>query len=471
MNKLNNTLLTKISPLDGRYHRVIEPLSDYASESALIYIRIKIEVLYFIALSDIGIVRKLSSDEKTLLKNIYSVREERKLNIVKKYEAEVNHDVKAVELFLRNELKNTSLKDSIEKLHYCLTSEDVNNLAYRIMLKSSLDNIFFPTASELLNELLKLTNNYKGLVIMGRTHGQDAVPTTFGKEIAVFTLRLAKIYKTLKNLKLTGKFNGAIGGWNAHVFIEPHINWEKISKNFVESLGLKYEYLTTQINHFDDVVKVLNNIHLFNSILLGLNQDLWRYISDGWIKQKPDPGQVGSSTMAQKINPIHFENSEGNICIANGLVESLVRNLPISRMQRDLSNSTIVRNLATILGYEQIVLSSAIRGLSKISANKQEISEYLNKNWAVLSEPLQILLRKHNIKDAYNIVKELTMGQKINQEEWKNLISKLDLEPEIKKAAEKISIDDYTGLCESITDQGIKEINLILKLYPSKQPS
>ena len=409
--------LKALSSLDGRYSKKIASLTQDLSESALIKYRLTVEIKYLISLSKIGIVRKLTQKEiSTLLLLVTNISDSELLQI-KALEDKVKHDVKSVELFLRDKLKDTSLNDIIEKLHYCLTSEDINNISYRLMTKAALEKILLEL-KELILKILKFSNENKSLVIMARTHGQDAVPTTLGKEYSVFAIRLFKVYEKISIIELTGKLNGAIGGWNAHVFAEPKIDWIKFSQKFINSLGLEFNQFSTQINQFDDLVDLLSQLHLLNGIILDFNQDCWRYISDGWLIQKVDLNAVGSSTMAQKVNPINFENSEGNAQIANGLIEVLMRTLPISRLQRDLSNSTEIRNLGSIFGHELLVIKSAITGLASISPDEVTINEYLDSNWAVLAEPLQILLRKNNIDNAFEVVKSKLMGKKTTQAEW-----------------------------------------------------
>lgn len=449
-----------ISPLDGRYYDKISSISNYVSESALIYYRLEIEIKYLIALSETSEVRKLSKKEVEILNKIYTNKNDKDALRIKEIENEVKHDVKSIEIYLREKLQNSSLDDIIEKLHYCLTSEDINNIAYRLIFRDTVNEVILPEITKLLIQIRNLVDTTKNIPMMARTHGQDAIPTTFGKEMAVYLVRLFRIYKKIQKTSLTGKLNGAIGGWNAHVFANPKIDWITFSKKFVESFGLESNQYSTQINQYDDIIELLNLFHLFNSIILDFNQDMWRYISDGWIKQKVDLKTVGSSTMAQKVNPINFENSEGNIQIVNGLIETLSRTLPISRLQRDLSNSTVIRNISAVFAHELLLIKSCLSGLSSIYPNEEEMSKYLNSNWAILSEPLQILLRKHNVSNAYNIVKEETMGKKVNEKEWKAIINKLPIDEKVKKEALKITVNSYIGYCDKIAEDAVKLINI-----------
>jgi len=451
-----------ISPLDGRYRDIIEPLAPYFSEYALIFYRLEVEIEYLKALSSEGIIRKLSKIEIQDLDKAYRDRPDKTALKIKEYENEVKHDVKSVELFLREYLQKKSLKDVVEKLHYCLTSEDVNNIAYRLMIINALGDVMLPSIKDIIDQLCKFAKNHKNLVMMARTHGQDAIPTTLGKEMAIFAVRLAEVYKKIKAFNLTGKLNGSIGGWNAHVFAEKNIDWMKFSKKFIEGFKLKYNKFTTQINQYDDVVELLSLFHILNGILLDFDQDMWRYISDGWLIQRVDKNQVGSSTMAQKVNPINFENSEGNIQVVNGLLESLMRVLPVSRLQRDLSNSTVIRNMSTIFAHELLIIDGTSKGLFKVSPDKKEIDTYLNSNWAILAEPLQILLRKHDTEDSYNIVKEKTMGKKIGKKEWKKLIKSLKVKKTIINEALKLHVNDYIGYCKKITEDAVRYIKDIL---------
>ena len=451
--------LKAISPLDGRYCDKVKPLTEYLSESALIFYRLEIEIKYLIALSKINIVRKLSLKEIKILTAIYTNKSDEKLLMIKGFEDSVKHDVKSIELFLREVLKDTTLTDIIEKLHYCLTSEDINNMAYRMMLRDSINKCILPQYKELILKLKAISVDNKNLVILARTHGQDAIPTTFGKELMVFAVRLYKIYENISSFKLTGKLNGAIGAWNAHEYAESDTDWLNFSKKFITAFGFESNQYSTQINQYDDVVGILSLFHLFNGVMLNFNQDMWRYISDGWLAQKVNKNQVGSSTMAQKVNPINFENSEGNAIIANGLIEALMRALPISRLQRDLSNSTVIRNISTIMGHELLIIKSTTAGVDTIQPNAIEINKYLNSNWSILAEPLQIILRKYNIDNAFNIVKDKMMGKKLSKKEWLKLIEKLDVTMKIKNEMKKLSPQKYIGYCSRIVEEGAKLIN------------
>jgi adenylosuccinate lyase len=447
-----------LSPLADRYGQLVAPLSNHLSESALIKYRVQIEILYLISLSKYGVIRKLSNKEISNLKDIINNLSDKDIGVVKKHEERIHHDVKAIELLLQEKLREINLSDLIEKIHYCLTSEDVNNIAYRLMLKDSTKHVILPELKAFINQLDEFAQQNKSVVMMARTHGQDAVPTTLGKEISVFAIRLYKLYEKLNDFSLTGKLGGAIGGWNAHHFSEPQIDWIKFSKNFIESTGLSFNEFTTQINPYEDVVEQLSLIHQLNSIMIDFDQDMWRYISDDWLKQKPDNKSVGSSTMAQKVNPINFENSEGNAQIANGIIEALNRTLPISRLQRDLSNSTIIRNVGPAIGHTLIVLKSASRGFAKIHPDFKEIEENLQSNWSILAEPLQILLRKNNIENSFNLVKDQMMGKKLSKKEWIDMIDDMEIPKAVKSEILKLNPKEYIGYCEEIVDDASKFI-------------
>ncbi len=454
--------LSALSVFDGRYSEDTKELTPYLSEAALIDKRIFVELMYLMKLSREGIVREFSDEETNYISTIIDEDPLSKAIAIKGHEKIVKHDVKAVELFLRDKFEGTSLQDQTENIHYCLTSEDVNNLAYRLMFKESLEQVFMPDFEKVIVSLLSFANENRSIVIMGRTHGQDAVPTTFGKEIAVYADRLLKKYEQLSRLRLTGKLNGAVGSWNSFYFAHPESDWIRISKEFVESLGLEFNPVTTQINPYDDVVEMLSKFHNINGILLDLDQDMWRYISDGWLKQKNAENQVGSSTMPQKVNPINFENSEGNLQIANGSIEALQRTLPISRLQRDLSNSTLVRNVSHIFGYEHLAMAGILKGMSKVFVDQQKVASYLNENWSNLAEPLQTLLRKSGFSDAYEDVRKKVMGRSLSREEWTSLVTELAVDGHVKEELLGLDFSRYIGISEGIVDLVSKKATTLL---------
>ncbi|MCL5019103.1 MAG: adenylosuccinate lyase [Patescibacteria group bacterium] len=446
---MKNNLLA-INPLDGRYADKISELSEFVSEYALIKYRVEVEIKYLLALSKIGVIRKINNPEQKTLSKIVSNFDIGEALKVKEIENETRHDIKAVEKYLRHAVAKNSLKDISEMIHFGLTSEDINNIAYRLMLKDAIKNIILPNLTIFNNALLARTKEYKKVVILARTHGQPAVSTTFGKEFAVFAARLEKEIKLLEKQKLTGKLNGAVGNFNALYFVYPELDWIKFSKDFVSSFKLKTNSITTQVNPFEDVISLFQNLERINGILLDFNNDMWRYISDGWLKLAVKENEVGSSTMPQKVNPIDFENSEGNLILANGLMQTMNNKLYISRLQRDLSNSTIIRNIGTVLGYCLLSYKSILTGISRIDVNLEQIDKDLDEDWSILSEGLQTYLRKENFKDAYLYVAQYTKGKKFNKDSWQKLISGLPIDKKNKEKLLTLTPKTYIGLSEKL---------------------
>lgn len=442
--------LLAINPLDGRYADKISELSEFVSEYALIKYRFEIEVNYLLALSNKRIIRSFFKKEKEYLLSLVSNFNLKEAGKVKEIEKGTINDVKSFEVYLRNELLKTSLKNAIEYIHFGLTSDDINNIAYRLMLKNAVLKVIVPELEKFNNEVRAFSQKHRNTVILAKTHGQAAVPTTFGKEFAVFAVRLGKELKLLKKQKLTGKLNGAVGNFNALYFVYPNIDWVKFSKEFVSSFGLTPNLITTQINPFEDVVCIFQNLQRINGILLDFDQDIWRYISDGWLRYKVTEKEVGSSTMPQKLNPINFENSEGNLVLANGLMQTMIDKLYISRLQRDLSNSTIIRNLGTALGYCLLAYKNVFSGLSKIDVNLEQIDKDLNEDWSILSEGLQTYLRKENFKDAYSYVSQYTKGKKFDKKSWQKLINNLPIDKKHKGKLLTLTPNSYIGLAKKL---------------------
>lgn len=448
--------LTAINPLDGRYRSKILPLSTFVSEYALIKTRFEIEIKYLIALSKVRVVRPLSPvEQKQLLKiSDISLETARK---VKELEITTRHDVKAMERVFRELVKKTSFEDIIEMIHIGITSEDVNNLSYRLMLKRASETILIPKLQQLLNDIVDKAKDYKKLPMLARTHGQPAIPTTLGKELAVFVSRLFKEITRLKNAKLTGKFSGAVGNFNALQLTYPHIDWVSFSENFVLSLDFEPNVATTQINTYEDIIAYFQIFQRINNILIDFNQDIWRYISDSWFVQVAKKGEIGSSTMPHKVNPIDFENSEGNLGLANSLIDHLTRKLPVSRLQRDLSDSTTIRNIGTILGYSFLSYLSTEHGLSRIQPNEKKIKEELVNNYAILGEAAQTVLRKAKISDPYSLLADLTKGEYISEKKWIEWIEKLSIPTQEKEKLKTLTPETYIGLsvtlCEKIVDE------------------
>ena len=446
MNTLSN-----ISPLDGRYANSIAELSKYFSESALMGYRLKVEIEYLIALSNEKSINDLppfSKDEQERLRKIYQNFNLVGAEKVKEIEATTNHDVKAIEYYIQGKVK----KSLHPWIHFALTSEDVNNLSYSLMWQDGLKQVYQSSLQLVNKELKKLARKYKEASMLALTHGQPATPTTFGKELAVFCSRLDRQIGQIKSHILLGKFSGATGTWSAHVAAYPNVNWRRFASKFIKSLGLKPNLITTQIESHDSLAESFHQVVRINSILTDLCRDMWSYISRGILVQKKVAGEVGSSTMPHKINPIQFENAEGNMGIANGLLNHLATKLPISRMQRDLTDSTILRNQGVALGHSYLALQNILKGLSRITINKVQMSAELNNHWEVLGEAIQTILRKSGKQDAYEQLKSLTQGQSINAESMAEFVSGLKISDEDKQTLLELTPELYTGLSSKLVD-------------------
>ena len=446
-----------INPLDGRYFEKTRELAPYFSEQALMKYRVIMEGEYFIALSASRktALRKLSVSEIKKIRSLYDLSE-KDFAQIKTIEKKTNHDVKAVEYFIKEKLSKTSLKDSLEWVHFALTSEDTNNIAYALILSDSLEQVMIPSISKNISELNILAKKYKNLPMLARTHGQSASPTTFGKEMRVYALRLEKRLIGLKSIQIEAKLNGATGNYNAYHVAYPKVNWGLFSKKFIEGFNknrtqkLKQNAVTTQIECHDSYVAIFDTLRRINTILLDFNQDMWRYISDDWIGQIPKRGETGSSTMPHKINPIDFENSEGNLGLANALFEFFARKLPISRLQRDLSDSTVERAFGTAFGHSYLAYNSLLRGLSKIKINEIKIKEDLNNHPEVITEAIQTILRREGTDMPYEKLKELSRGKKITMNDIHKFINDLKVNDKVKKELLKISPENYTGLASKL---------------------
>ena len=441
--------LFAISPIDGRYRKQTEEVSQYFSESALIKYRLKIEILYLTELSRIKIIRKLKPKEKQYLTELYTDFKLRDAQKVKQIEKEIKHDVKAVEYFIKQRLEKTSLKDLKEFVHFALTSEDINNLAYDLMIKDALRKECFPALDSLIKKISQLAKKYKDVAMLAHTHGQPASPTTVGKELAIFAYRLKNQLKTFP--ELTGKLNGAVGNYNAHVVAYPQKNWIKFSQKYIKKLGLKPNLLTTQIENHDCLAELFHAMIRINNIILDLNHDFWTYISLDYLKQRVVKKEIGSSTMPHKINPINFENSEGNLGIANSLLNHLANKLPISRMQRDLSDSTATRNIGIAMAYSILAFKSSIAGLNKITLNRSVITADLEKHPEILAEAIQIILRREKVVMPYEALKELVRGSKITLSQLHRFIDNLKITNKVKKELKNITVENYTGLATKLT--------------------
>ena len=448
---MNNLL--NISPIDGRYQEKTRELANYFSEYGLIKYRITIEINWLIYLINNNIINKkiTKKDEKNLL-NIISSYDISAASRVKEIEKKTKHDVKAIEYYLQEKLQDINLSNLIPFIHFALTSEDINNTSYNLMLHNALKDIYLPKLLTLINLLDEYSITYSDVAILGHTHGQIATPTTIGKELKVFSFRLKSLYNLIKNIKLRSKFSGTVGNYNAHIIAYPEVDWIKETKKFIESLNLEYNPVTTQIESHDILCVVLSYIKILNNIIKDLNSDMWLYISHEYFKEKANSQEVGSSVMPHKVNPINHENSMANIEISNSIIDALVNNLSISRMQRDLSDSSKLRNIGVILSHSIISIEETITGLNKIEVNKEYIEKELEDHYEVLCEAIQTILRKNDIKDAYEMLKELSRGKTINKSNIIDFIKKADISKEDKEKLMNLTPASYIGLSKQIVD-------------------
>lgn len=441
--------LHALSPLDGRYASATKPLAPYFSEYGLIYYRVRVEVEYFIALT--GVLPELVQFPKAQtngLQSIYKNFSEADALSIKEIEKTTNHDVKAVEYFIKKKFDELGLSTYKEFIHFGLTSQDVNNTAIPLSLKEALNAVILPAINSIVATLNKLAGDWKDIAMLARTHGQPASPTRLGKEVQVFVVRLQKQLELLNTISYSAKFGGATGNFNAHHIAYPQINWDAFADTFVNTqLGLARSKPTTQIEHYDNLAAHFDNLKRINTILLDFSKDVWQYISLNYFKQKIKAGEVGSSAMPHKVNPIDFENAEGNLGIANALYEHLAAKLPISRLQRDLTDSTVMRNIGVPLGHTLLSLKSLEKGIGKLELNKAAIDADLEDNWAVVAEAIQTVLRKENYPNPYEALKELTRThEKITQASIHKFIDGLDVKPELKTRLKAISPFNYTGI-------------------------
>ena len=445
--------LKNISPLDGRYSKSIETLSDYFSESALIKYRIKVEIEYLIHLSRQKEVKELDpisdKDIKRFQKiyNSFSIEDAKR---VKAIEVDTNHDVKAVEYFIREKLEKMNKKRLYPWIHFALTSEDVNNLSYSLMWQDGMRNVFLPEFHEVIKKLNTIAKQFSTTAMLSLTHGQSATPTTFGKELAVFVHRLNRQFEQMKKQQLQGKFGGATGTWAAHYTAYPKMDWLNFSKKFIRELGLDPNLVTTQIEPHDSVVESYHSMIRVNNILIDLCRDIWSYVSRGILKQKRVPGEVGSSTMPHKINPIQFENAEGNLGLANSILGHLSNKLPISRMQRDLTDSTTLRNQGIAMGYSYLACKNILKGLKRITVNKPGMKRELNSHWEVLAEAVQTVLRKSGSDNAYEQLKNMTQGETVTSESIIDFVKLLRIPEEDKKRLSELTPEEYIGIAPKL---------------------
>ena len=442
--------LQAVSPIDGRYASKTNSLIPFFSEEALIKYRVQVEIEYFIALVELKLPQLASFDTSLFseLRKLYTNFSTEDAQRIKDIEMVTNHDVKAVEYFIKEEFDVLNLKEYKEFIHFGLTSQDINNTAVPLSLKNAMNDVYVPQLLELKNKLASLAADWADIPMLARTHGQPASPTRLGKEINVFVVRIEEQFDLLDNLKSAAKFGGATGNFNAHKVAYPTTDWKTFAENFVhDKLGLHHSFPTTQIEHYDHMAALFDCLKRINNILIDLDRDIWTYVSMDYFKQKIKEGEVGSSAMPHKVNPIDFENSEGNLGIANALFEHLSAKLPISRLQRDLTDSTVLRNIGVPFGHTLIAFQSTLKGLNKLLLNKSKFAEDLENNWAVVAEAIQTILRREAYPNAYEALKGLTRtNEKINAQSIAAFIETLDVSESVKQEMRVITPSNYTGI-------------------------
>jgi adenylosuccinate lyase len=444
------TKLTALSPLDGRYHGKVDALRKYFSEFGLIRFRVLIEIEWLKTLSSHGDIKEVAPFSARTIAQLDALNanfSEADALAIKTIERTTNHDVKAVEYWLRDKLSgNPETAKILEFIHFACTSEDINNLSHAMMLKAGRDEVMLPTLHVLIERLCHLAHTLADLPMLSRTHGQTATPSTLGKELANVAYRLQRAYQHIANVKILGKINGAVGNYNAHLAAYPGVDWAHLAQQFVEARGITFNPYTIQIEPHDYMAELFDAYARANTILIDLNRDIWGYISLGYFKQKVVAGEVGSSTMPHKVNPIDFENSEGNLGLANAVLKHLAEKLPISRWQRDLTDSTVLRNMGVACGYTLLAYESCLRGLGKLEANPQRLAEDLDNSWEVLAEPIQTVMRRYNVENAYDKLKELTRGKGgINRDSLHTFIQTLAIPDAEKQRLLHLTPATYTG--------------------------
>ncbi len=439
--------LKAISPIDGRYRSKIEELSEFFSEKALIKYRLLVEIEYFISLTEIKLnnFKKWDIKMNESIRDIYRNFNDNDAKEVKMIEKSTNHDVKAIEYFIKNKFKLLKLEKFSEYIHFGLTSQDINNTAIPMSIKDFMP-FYNSKINELISELEHKVKEYSRISMLARTHGQPASPTRLGKEIDVFKTRIKEQFKVLESIPISCKFGGATGNLNAHKIAFPEINWIKFAENFAKKLNLEISYPTTQIEHYDNLARLFDNLKRINTIILDLNRDLWQYISLDYFQQKIVKDEVGSSAMPHKVNPIDFENSEGNLSYANAIFEFLSAKLPISRLQRDLTDSTVLRNIGVPISHTIIGIKSTLKGIRKLLVNEVRIKEDLKNNWIVIAEAIQTILRREGVDKPYELLKDLTRNNtKVDENVFNEFIIKLDISEKVKKELKDITPFNYTG--------------------------
>lgn len=448
---MNLDLLTAISPIDGRYRGKTEPLANYFSEYALIRYRVRVEIEYFITLCELPLPQLASFDSALFarLREIYQNFDENDAQRVKDIEKVTNHDVKAVEYFIKEEYDKIGGLDAYKEfIHFGLTSQDINNTSVPLSVKEALQDVFYPQVEELIAQLQTYADEWKDVPMLAKTHGQPASPTRLGKEIMVYVYRLTEQLNSLKACKVTAKFGGATGNYNAHHVAYPQYDWRAFGNKFVsEKLGLEREQYTTQISNYDYLGAIFDAVRRINTIIIDLDRDFWMYISMEYFKQKIKAGEVGSSAMPHKVNPIDFENSEGNLGVANAVLQFLAQKLPVSRLQRDLTDSTVLRNIGVPLGHTVIAIQSTLKGLRKLILNEEKISADLDNTWAVVAEAIQTILRREAYPHPYEALKALTRtNHKMTEETIHQFIKELNVSDEVKAELMAITPHNYTGI-------------------------
>ena len=443
--------LTAISPIDGRYRAKTEPLADYFSEYALIAYRVRVEIEYFITLCELPLPQLEGFDHALFerLRDIYRNFDETSAARVKEIEQTTNHDVKAVEYFIKEEFDKIGGLDAYKEfIHFGLTSQDINNTSVPLSLKEALEKVYIPQVEELIDQLKQYAEEWKAVPMLAKTHGQPASPTRLGKEIMVFVYRLSEQLDALKACKYTAKFGGATGNFNAHHVAYPQIDWRAFGNQFVsEKLGLEREQWTTQISNYDHLGGVFDAIRRINTVIIDLDRDFWMYISMDYFKQKIKAGEVGSSAMPHKVNPIDYENSEGNLGVANAILQFLAQKLPVSRLQRDLTDSTVLRNVGVPIGHSVIAIQSTLKGLRKLILNEEKLKEDLDNTWAVVAEAIQTILRREAYPHPYEALKALTRtNKKMTEETIHEFIKDLDVKDSVKEELMAITPLNYTGI-------------------------
>ncbi|HSP39891.1 MAG TPA: adenylosuccinate lyase [Gillisia sp.] len=444
------TSLKAISPIDGRYHDKTKSLVPYFSEEALIKYRVRVEIEYFISLCELPLPQLKNVNTALFgdLRKIYVNFSTEDALEIKKIEKTTNHDVKAVEYFIKEKFRKLNLDETLEFIHFGLTSQDINNTAVPLSLKEALEDIYSNELEKIIEKLKSLSKDWEKVPLLARTHGQPASPTRLGKEVEVFTTRLEAQYAQLKQIPHSAKFGGATGNFNAHKVAYPGIDWKQFGTGFVENiLGLNHSFPTTQIEHYDNMAALFDNLKRINTIIIDLNRDFWTYISMDYFKQKIKQGEVGSSAMPHKVNPIDFENSEGNLGMANAIFEHLSAKLPVSRLQRDLTDSTVLRNIGVPIGHTLIAFQSTLKGLDKLLLNETKIRQDLENNWAVVAEAIQTILRREGYPNPYEALKGLTRTNTgITEESISGFIETLNVSEEVKVELKSVSPSNYTGI-------------------------